>query len=64
MILTVTPVEGGSIMRARTWVDATTRFNPFKRLIAWLLIGISASQLGLSLILLKIFIILIFIFFY
>lgn len=34
-------------MRARTWVDARTRFNPFKRLIAWLLIGISASQLGL-----------------
>lgn len=33
-------------MRARTWVDSRTRFNPLKRLIAWLLIGISASQLG------------------
>lgn len=43
--VTTTPVEGGSIMRVRTFVDFRVRYNPFKRLIAWFLSGISASQL-------------------
>lgn len=46
MFVTVTPVEGGSIMRVRTWVDNRVRFNLLKRFIAWLLVGISASQLA------------------
>lgn len=33
-------------MRVRTYIDFTTRFNPLKRFIAWILVGISASQLG------------------
>jgi hypothetical protein len=33
-------------MRVRSFIDFQTRFNPLKRFIAWILIGISASQLG------------------
>lgn len=44
--VTTTPVEGGSIMRVRTWIDYRTRVSLFKRIIAWVLVGISSSQLA------------------
>ena len=40
-----TPVEGGSIMRVSTWVDEQTWRSPVKSFIAWLVSGVSASQL-------------------
>lgn len=46
LLFTVTPVEGGCIHRTRTFIDYGTHINPFKRLIAWILVGISASQLA------------------
>lgn len=45
VFVSTTPVEGGSIMRMRTFIDASTRHNPFVRFIAWILAGVSASQL-------------------
>jgi hypothetical protein len=32
-------------MRVRTFIDFRVRFSPIKRFIAWILAGISASQL-------------------
>lgn len=46
VFVTTTPCEGGSIMRARTWVDASVHASFFKRCIAWVLTGVSASQLA------------------
>eukprot|EP01036_Dinobryon_divergens_P023117 gene23117-31434_t len=43
--VTTTPVDGGSIMRVRTWADARVMSSPWKRFICWILAGISASQL-------------------
>ena len=40
-----TPTEGGSIMRARTFIDHRTHTSYFKTFLAWILSGISASQL-------------------
>jgi hypothetical protein len=41
--VTTTPVEGGSVVRVRTWFN---RRNPLMRLLAWLTVGISATQLA------------------
>merc|ERR1712224_57261 len=41
-LVTTTPVEGGSVMRVRTFVSATSWLG---RLVAWLLIGVSAAHL-------------------
>ncbi len=47
VLVTTTPTEGnGSIMRARTFIDARTASSLWRRAIAWLLAGISASQLA------------------
>ena len=43
--VTTTPVEGGSVMRVKTFIDYRVRFSLWKRLIAWIVTGISASQL-------------------
>merc|ERR1719329_1383185 len=43
-----TPVDGGSIMRVRTWCDSRVMHESFlgwKRYLAWLITGVSASQL-------------------
>jgi hypothetical protein len=53
VFVTTTPTEGGSIMRARTWVDHRVRSSYFKRCIAWLLTGISASQLASDIIIME-----------
>lgn len=39
------PVETGSIMRVRTWVDGRVKHSFIKQCIAWVLTGIGASQL-------------------
>lgn len=44
--MNTTPVEGGSVMRVRTWVDSRVKNSLFIRLVAWVLVGISSSQLG------------------
>ena len=44
--VTYTPVEGGCIMRVRTWIDERTSRSWFKRFVAWLLVGISTSNLA------------------
>ena len=44
-----TPCEGGSIMRVRTWIDEKTHTSYFNIFIAWLLTGVSASQLAADL---------------
>jgi phenylpropionate dioxygenase-like ring-hydroxylating dioxygenase large terminal subunit len=44
--VSMTPVEGGCVMRVRTWVDKQTYESYFKSWIAWLLIGISVSNLA------------------
>ena len=41
-----TPVEGGSVMRARTFIDHSTHRSYLKTCLAWILSGISASQLA------------------
>eukprot|EP00600_Ochromonadales_sp_CCMP1393_P000017 CAMPEP_0174978182 /NCGR_PEP_ID=MMETSP0004_2-20121128/14045_1 /TAXON_ID=420556 /ORGANISM="Ochromonas sp., Strain CCMP1393" /LENGTH=446 /DNA_ID=CAMNT_0016229493 /DNA_START=32 /DNA_END=1372 /DNA_ORIENTATION=- len=43
--VTTTPVDGGSILRVRTWIDNKTFHNPLLKTLAWWLAGISASQL-------------------
>jgi len=43
--VTTTPTEGGSIMRVRTWYDGRVKASFIKQCIAWVLTGISASQL-------------------
>lgn len=45
VFVSTTPVEGGSIMRVRTWVDGRVKRSYFIQWIAWFLSGISASQL-------------------
>jgi len=45
VIFTMLPVDGGIILRARTWIDRRTQLNPFIYAISYLLQGISASQL-------------------
>lgn len=51
--VTYTPVEGGCIMRVRTWIDKQTHRSWFKRFIAWLLVGISSSNLANDLVILE-----------
>lgn len=46
MFVSTTPVEGGSVMRVRTWVDARVRKSWIVQMIAWVLVGISSSQLA------------------
>ena len=46
VFVTTTPCDGGSIMRVRTWIDGRTNNNIFIKCIAWILSGISASQLN------------------
>lgn len=53
VFVTTTPVEGGSIMRARTWIDGATQKSPIKRWIAWLLTGIASSQLASDIIIME-----------
>lgn len=43
ILVTTTPVQGGSVMRVRAWFN---RQNPLWRLLAWLVTGVSASQLA------------------
>lgn len=45
VFLSFLPTEGGSIVRLRTWIDQEVRNSLYKRGIAWILAGISASQL-------------------
>jgi hypothetical protein len=45
VFVTTTPTDGGSIMRVRTWIDGRTNNNYLYKCIAWLLSGISASQM-------------------
>jgi len=45
VFVSTTPVEGGSIMKVRTMIDDRVARSFWKRCIAWLLQGISASQL-------------------
>lgn len=42
----MTPADDGSILRVRTWIDGRTNSNLLTKAIAWLLTGISASQLN------------------
>ncbi len=46
IFLTVTPTDGGSALRMRTWIDGRTASSLFVKTIAWILTGISASQLN------------------
>ena len=34
--VTTTPVEGGSIMRVKTFIDYRVRYSIWRRIIAWL----------------------------
>ena len=43
--VTTTPVEGGSVMRVRTYIDYRVRWSLWRRFVAWIVTGISASQL-------------------
>jgi hypothetical protein len=43
--VTTTPTEGGSIMRVRTWMDSRVATSYWMRYLAWVITGISASQL-------------------
>lgn len=46
--VTTTPVDGGSVMRVRTWADSRVMYESFfgwKKWLAWLIVGVSASQL-------------------
>jgi hypothetical protein len=45
VFVATTPCEGGSRMLVRTWIDNRTRSSFWKTCIAWVLTGISASQL-------------------
>lgn len=47
--VTTTPMDGGSVMRVRTWVDGRVANNIFVKTLAWWLTGISASQLNADL---------------
>lgn len=51
--VTYTPVEGGCLMRVRTWVDESARKSWFNRFIAWIIVGISASNLSNDLIIME-----------
>lgn len=53
VFVTILPVEGGSIMRVRTWIDGRTRRNPLIYGISWMLQGISASQLWCDIVILS-----------
>lgn len=53
MFISVTPVEYGSVMKVRTFIDGHTRNNPLVRFISWMLQGISASQLEADLVILR-----------
>eukprot|EP01034_Spumella_vulgaris_P026940 gene26940-33592_t len=43
--VTTTPTEGGSIMRVRTWMDSRVATSYWMKYLAWVITGISASQL-------------------
>jgi len=51
--VTTTPTEGGSIMRVRTWCDDRVATTFWKKWIAWILTGISASQLQNDIVILE-----------
>ena len=44
--VSMTPCEGGCVMRVRTWIDERTKKSWFVSFIAWLLVGISTSNLA------------------
>mgnify|MGYP003386453679 CR=1 FL=1 len=46
VFVTTTPCDGGAIMKVRTWIDSRTQNSPLITAIAWLLAGLSASQLA------------------
>jgi hypothetical protein len=48
-----TPVEGGVLMRVRTFIDKRTSKSIFRRFVAWLLVGISTSNLASDLVILE-----------
>jgi len=43
--VTTTPVEGGSLLRVKTWIDPRCSQSILLKTLAWWLTGISASQL-------------------
>lgn len=45
VFLSFLPVEGGTNVRIRTWMDDRVRRSWWKQGIAWILAGIAASQL-------------------
>lgn len=45
VFVSILPVEVGSIMRVRTWVDGRVKHSYLLQCIAWVLTGIGASQL-------------------
>lgn len=53
VFVSITPVEGGSIMRVRTWVDSRVKYSYVKKWIAWVLSGISASQLLMDVVIME-----------
>lgn len=44
--VTTTPVDGGSIIRMRTWVDGRVAKSYLLQFITYMMTGISASQLN------------------
>lgn len=46
VFVTTTPCEGGSIMKVRTWVDGRVKHCWWKQYVAYILSGVSASQLA------------------
>lgn len=49
----MTPVEQGTVMKVRTFIDKRSVDSMFVRAVAWILQGISASQLDADLIIMK-----------
>ena len=48
VFLATTPVDGGSIIRVRTWVDKRVQNSLVVKVVAFLIAGISASQLAVD----------------
>eukprot|EP01038_Epipyxis_sp_PR26KG_P014942 gene14942-20100_t len=53
VFVTTTPVDGGSIMRVRTWVDKRVDNSFVLRILTWFLAGISASQLWVDIVIMN-----------
>lgn len=45
VFVNTTPVEGGSVMSIRTYVDKSIRWNPLSRFITWVITGGTLTQL-------------------